>query len=251
MGSLFSCPHSLAYFCLLFITTSLFAAEKYDNPTPWSYQRLQRPAIPATKDTAWPKDDIDRFILARLETENLRPIGDSSRATLIRRASFDLRGLPPSQTEIEAFVRDPSPDDAAFAKVVEAFLQSERFGERWARHWLDVVRYADSVGRGWNAPFLYAARYRDWVIDSLNADKPYNRFVAEQLAGDLLPGQPKENREDLLVATGFLALGSMDLNERDTEQFLLDRIDDQIDTTSRAPAAGWWGRRPEKCVDRH
>ena len=119
--------------------------------------------------------------MARLEAENLRPIGDASRATLIRRASFDLRGLPPSQTEVEAFLRDPSPDDAAFAKVVDTFLQSEHFGERWARHWLDVVRYADSVGRVWNAPFLYASRYRYWVIDSFNEDKPYNRFVAEQI----------------------------------------------------------------------
>jgi hypothetical protein len=119
--------------------------------------------------------------LAHLEAENLRPIGDASRATLIRRASFDLRGLPPSQTEVEAFLRDPSPDDAAFAKVVDTFLQSERFGERWARHWLDVVRYADSVGRVWNAPFLYASRYRYWVIGSFNEDKPYNRFVAEQI----------------------------------------------------------------------
>jgi hypothetical protein len=119
--------------------------------------------------------------LAHLEAENLRPIGDASRATLIRRASFDLRGLPPSQTEVEAFLRDPSPDDAAFAKVVDTFLQSERFGERWARNWLDVVRYADSVGRVWNAPFLYASRYRYWVIDSFNEDKPYNRFVAEQI----------------------------------------------------------------------
>ena len=110
--------------------------------------------------------------------------------------------------EIEAFLRDPSPDDAAFAKVIDSFLQSERFGERWARHWLDVVRYADSVGRVWNAPFLYAARYRDWVIDSFNADKPYNRFVAEQIAGDLLPA-PKgaEINRRGVIATGFLALG--------------------------------------------
>lgn len=206
----------------LLLGASAFAAEKYDNPTPWSYQRLQRPAIPTTKDTAWPKDDLDRFILAGLEKENLRPIGDASRATLIRRASFDLRGLPPSQTEIEAFLRDPAPDDIAFAKVVDAFLQSERFGERWARHWLDVVRYADSVGRVWNAPFLYAARYRDWVIDSLNEDKPYNRFVAEQIAGDLLPAKTVLQRRDQIVGTGMLALGSMNVQEGDYEQYILD-----------------------------
>lgn len=230
----------LGYLCALLISalfpfgSSLSAAEKYDNPTPWSYQRLQRPAIPVTKDTAWPKDDIDRFILARLEKENLRPIGDAPRRVLIRRASFDLRGLPPSQSEVDAFLRDPAPDDAAFAKVVDAFLQSERFGERWARHWLDIVHYADSVGRVWNAPFLYAARYRDWVIDSFNADKPYNRFVAEQIAGDLLPAKTVLQRRDQIVGTGMLALGSMNLQEGDYEQFILDQVDDQIDVVSRA-----------------
>jgi len=212
----------------------LSAAEKYENPTPWSYQKLQRPAIPVTKDTAWPKDDLDRFILARLEKENLPPIGDAPRRVLIRRASFDLRGLPPSQNEVDAFVRDPAPDDIAFAKVVDAFLQSERFGERWARHWLDVVRYADSVGRVWNAPFLYAARYRDWVIDSFNTDKPYNRFVAEQIAGDLLPAKTVLQRRDQIVGTGMLALGSMNVQEGDYEQYILDQVDDQIDVVSRA-----------------
>lgn len=228
------CAVPISAVVLLLACFSLQAAEKYDNPTPWSYKRLQRPAIPTTKDTAWPKDDLDRFILARLEKENLRPIGDASRATLIRRASFDLRGLPPSQTEIEAFLRDPSSDDIAFAKVVDAFLQSERFGERWARHWLDVVRYADSVGRVWNAPFLYAARYRDWVIDSLNEDKPYNRFVAEQIAGDLLPAKTVLQRRDQIVGTGMLALGSMNVQEGDYEQYLLDQVDDQIDVVGRA-----------------
>lgn len=210
------------------------AAEKYDNPTPWSYQRILRHPIPAVKDTAWPKDDIDRFILARLEKENLHPIGDASRATLIRRASFDLLGLPPTQEEVERFVRDAAPDDLAFAKVVDAFLQSERFGERWARHWLDVVRYADSVGRVWNAPFLYAARYRDWVIDSLNEDKSYNRFLAEQIAGDLLPATTVLQRRDQIVGTGMLALGSMNVQEGSWEQHLLDQVDDQIDVVSRA-----------------
>ncbi|MBE7497371.1 MAG: DUF1549 domain-containing protein [Verrucomicrobiaceae bacterium] len=228
------CALQISAVVLLLACFSLQAAEKYDNPTPWSYQRLQRPAIPTTKDTAWPKDELDRFILARLEKENLRPIGDASRATLIRRASFDLRGLPPSQTEVEAFLRDPAPDDAAFAKVVDAFLQSERFGERWARHWLDVVRYADSVGRVWNAPFLYAARYRDWVIESLNEDKPYNRFVAEQIAGDLLPAKTVLQRRDQIVGTGMLALGSMNVQEGDYEQYILDQVDDQIDVVGRA-----------------
>jgi uncharacterized protein DUF1549/uncharacterized protein DUF1553 len=219
---------------LLLCGTLTFSSEKYENPTPWSYQRILRPAIPAVKDTAWAKDDVDRFILARLEKDNLHPIGDASRLTLIRRASFDLRGLPPTQEEVERFVRDSAPDDLAFAKVVDAFLQSERFGERWARHWLDVVRYADSVGRVWNAPFTYAWRYRDWVIDSLNADKPYNRFVAEQIAGDLLSATTVLQKRDQIVGTGMLALGSVNLQEGDYEQFVLDQVDDQIDVVSRA-----------------
>ncbi len=228
------------HLCVLLISgviicaSPLPAAENYENPTPWSYQRILRPSVPAVKDTAWSKDDIDRFILARLEKDNLHPIGDAPRLTLIRRASFDLRGLPPSQEEIDRFVHDAASDDLAFAKVIDAFLQSERFGERWARHWLDVVRYADSVGRVWNAPFLYAARYRDWVIDSLNADKPYTRFVAEQLAGDLLPATTVLQKRDQIVGTGMLALGSMNLQEGNYEQHLLDQVDDQIDVVSRA-----------------
>jgi hypothetical protein len=223
----------IAWVTVLVIATGAWAEEE-PNPTPWSYQRLQRPAVPQVRDATWPRDDLDRFILARLEQENLRPIQDAARVVLIRRASFDLRGLPPSREEVERFVRDPAGDDEAFAKVVDEFLRSPRFGERWARHWLDVVRYADSVGRVWNAPFLYAWRYRDWVIDSLNADKPYNRFVAEQIAGDLLPAATIQQRRDQIVGTGMLALGSTNLQEGSYEQFLLDQVDDQIDVTSRA-----------------
>ncbi|MCB1224203.1 MAG: DUF1549 domain-containing protein [Verrucomicrobiales bacterium] len=204
------------------------------DEVPWSYHALKRPALPSTLDTAWPRDDLDRFILARLEQDGLKPIRDAPRRVLIRRAAFDLLGLPPTRSEVEAFLRDPSSDDEAFAKVIDAYLQSERFGERWARHWLDVVRYADSVGRVWNAPFTYAWRYRDWVIDSLNADKPYHRFMAEQIAGDLLPAQNVLQRRDQIVGTGMLALGSVNLQEGSYEQFVLDQVDDQIDVVSRA-----------------
>ncbi|TDU70827.1 uncharacterized protein DUF1549 [Prosthecobacter fusiformis] len=220
-------------FGLILATVPLSAAE-YENPVPWSYKPIQRPPIPEIKESTWPRDDLDRFILARLEKESLHPIGDAPRATWIRRASFDLRGLPPSHEEVEAFVGDPAGDDLAYAKVVDAFLQSERFGERWARHWLDVVRYADSVGRVWNAPFLYAFRYRDWVIDSFNNDKPYNRFIAEQLAGDLLPAKTVAQRREQITGTGMLALGSLSLQEGSYEQFVLDQVDDQMDVSSRA-----------------
>ncbi len=181
----------------------------------------------------WVKDGVDVFVLARLEAKRLWPNGDADRGTLLRRATFDLTGLPPAIEEIEAFKRDPSPDDAALAKVLDRLLASPRFGERWARHWLDVVRYADSVGRTMNATFPYAFRYRDWVIDALNRDLPYDRFVAAQVAGDLLPARTPEERRDLLLGTGFLTLGSMDLTDRG-EQFTMDRLDDQIDVTTRA-----------------
>ena len=168
---------------------------------------MQKPAVPAVKNTAWLKDGLDVFILAKLEAAGIAPNPDADRATLLRRATFDLTGLPPTPEELAAFLRDPAPDDAAFAKVVDRLLASPRFGERWGRHWLDVVRYADSVGRTWNSPFLYAWRYRDWVIDSFNEDKPFALFAAEQIAGDLLPARTVAEKRSRLTGTGLLALG--------------------------------------------
>ena len=118
--------------------------------------------------------------------------------------------------------------------MVDRYLASPRFGERWGRHWLDIVRYADSVGRNWNAPFTYAWRYRDYVIDSFNSGKPYDQFLIEQLAGDLLPGNHVETRRNQYTATGFLALGAMDIIEPEGESLMMDRVDEQIDVTSRA-----------------
>ena len=200
----------------------------------WSFASVRKPAVPAVKNAAWPKDGLDTFILAKLEAAGVAPSPDADRATLLRRATFDLTGLPPTPEELAAFVRDAASDDVAFAKVVDRLLASPRFGERWARHWLDVVRYADSVGRTWNSPFLYAWRYRDWVIDSLNADKPFDVFAREQIAGDLLPAPTVAERRARLTATGLLALGALPLQESLSEQFALDRVDDQIDVTSRA-----------------
>jgi Protein of unknown function (DUF1553)/Protein of unknown function (DUF1549) len=148
--------------------------------------------------------------------------------------TLDLTGLPPTVNEVGAFVRDPSSDDEALAKVVDRLLKSPAFGERWGRHWLDVARYADSVGKTRNIPFPHAWRYRNYVIDAFNTDKPYDEFVAEQIAGDLLKSKNSKDRESKLIATGLLALGSMDLNERDSDQFQLDRIDDQMDSIGRA-----------------
>ena len=204
------------------------------NSEHWSFQPIQAPAFPAIRNTNWPRDDLDRFVLARIESQQRTPPADADRETLLRRVSYDLTGLPPTVAEIQQFVSDPASLDEAFARVVDRKLQSPRFGERWGRHWLDVVRYADSVGRNWNAPFTYAWRYRDYVIDSINQDKPFDKFIIEQLAGDLLPAADVNRRREQLTATGFLALGAMDIIEPEGESLMMDRIDEQIDVTSRA-----------------
>ncbi|MCB1063506.1 MAG: DUF1553 domain-containing protein [Verrucomicrobiae bacterium] len=204
-----------------------------DSEIPWSFQPLKRPAVDPSQYQAWALDDLDRFIAARLEAEGLRPNESADRPTLIRRAAFDLTGLPPTLEELDRFLSDPAPDEIAFAKVVDGYLASEHFGERWARHWLDVARYADSVGRTWNAPFPYAWRYRDWVINAFNSDKRYHRFIAEQIAGDLLPADTVAQRREQVIATGFLTLGSLSINMGTSEPFVLDQVDDQIDVTTR------------------
>lgn len=200
----------------------------------WSFQPISSPKIPHVQHDEWCRDDLDRFVLAKLEDAGLESNPDADRYTLLRRVSFDLTGLPPSVEDIQRFVSDPAPLDDALADVIDRYLNSPRFGERWGRHWLDVVRYADSVGRNWNAPFTYAWRYRDYVIDSLNQDKPFDRFISEQLAGDLLPTDDLQAWREQLVATGFLALGAMDIIEPEGESLMMDRVDEQIDVTTRA-----------------
>ncbi len=203
----------------------------------WAFQPVSDPAPPVVRDRSWPRDELDHFVLAKLESAGLGPVGDADRYRLLRRVTLDLTGLPPSPQEVKAFVEDPATDDEALAKVVDRLLALPAFGERWGRHWLDVARYADSVGKTRNVPFPYAWRYRNQVIDAINADQPYDAFLMEQIAGDLLPASNPADREAKLVSTGWLALGSMDLNERDREQFFLDRIDDQMDTLGRATMA--------------
>jgi len=200
----------------------------------WSFQPITKPALPTVTNTGWTRDDLDRFILLKLESAKLNPAPDADRFALVRRVSLDLTGLPPSVDEVGEFVRDPASDDEALGKVVDRLLRSSAFGERWGRHWLDIARYADSVGKTRNVPFPYAWRYRNYVIDAFNKDKPYDQFIAEQVAGDLMPAKNDNDREEKLVATGLLALGSMDLNERDRDQFQLDRVDDQMDTLGRS-----------------
>ena len=183
------------------------------------------------KRADWPRGDIDRFLLAALEARGLAPVADADRPRLLRRVTFDLIGLPPTPEEVDAFLADNSPD--AFAKVVDRLLASPRFGERWGRHWLDVARFAESSGKT-NFTYPQAWRYRDWVIASFNADKPYDQFVREQIAGDLLPAEDDRERADQLIATGFLALGSKAHDAENRGQFVLDVVDEQIEATTRA-----------------
>ncbi|MEZ5351170.1 MAG: PSD1 and planctomycete cytochrome C domain-containing protein [Bryobacteraceae bacterium] len=200
----------------------------------WAFQApvAPKPPRPGAKQRAWVRGDIDRFIAAGYAAEGLTPVADADRRTLIRRVSLDLTGLPPTPAEVDAFVSDKK--KGAFERVVDRLLASEAYGERWGRHWLDVARYAETNGRTRNYPFPVAWRYRDYVIDSFNADKPYDRFVTEQLAGDLLPAKGTGERNTNLIATGFLALGAHDLNEQDRRQNEMDRIDEQINVTTKA-----------------
>ena len=198
----------------------------------WAYKVPVMAAAPLVADRAWARTDLDRFILAGLEAKGLKPVPDADRRNLIRRVSFDLVGLPPTPEELDVFFRDPSPE--AFAKVVDRLLASPQFGERWGRHWLDVARYAESTGKERNFTFPEAWRYRDYVIAAFNADKPYDQFIREQIAGDLLPAKDPAERNEHLIATGFLALGPKGLNEKNRVQFQMDLVDEQIDVTSRA-----------------
>jgi len=211
----------------------------------WAFQPVKKPVVPAVKDAAWPRGDVDRFILSALEARAIKPARDADPHTLIRRTHFDLIGLPPTPGEVDVFVREweserargSSATPAAYMRLVDRLLASPRFGERWGRHWLDVVRFAESTGMTRNYPYPFAWRYRDYVIDAFNSDKPYDRFVMEQIAGDLLPAPPGETqaaKEQRLVATGFLALGPKDLNERNALQYTMDTVDEQIDVLSRS-----------------
>ncbi len=207
---------------------------EYDElkKTHWSWQPLKEVAPPQVANEAFVINGIDRFILAKLNEAGLQPVQDADKLSLIRRVTFDLTGLPPTPEEITKFVEDNQPN--AFEKVVDRLLKSPAFGERWGRHWLDVARYGESSGSARNIPFPHAWRYRDYVIESFTSDKPYNHFIREQIAGDLLPANSPAEKADQLVATGFLAIGVKDVNQRFKVRFTMDNIDEQIDTVSRS-----------------
>ncbi|MBX7208345.1 MAG: PSD1 and planctomycete cytochrome C domain-containing protein [Verrucomicrobiaceae bacterium] len=203
----------------------------------WAYQPITKPSVPQPKDQSWAQTEIDRFILAKLEETSLRPVADADAGTLLRRVCFDLTGLPPSPDTIERFTNksDRSHEfPLSYEAIVDDLLASPEFGRRWARHWLDVARYAETSGRDVNVVFPEAWRYRDYVIEAFQEDKPFDQLIREQIAGDLLPDRSDEERAKNLTATGFLALGPKSLNETNPRQFAVDLADEQIDATSQA-----------------
>ncbi|MDA0204686.1 MAG: PSD1 and planctomycete cytochrome C domain-containing protein [Acidobacteria bacterium] len=198
----------------------------------WSFRPIGRFDPPEIKTASWANTAIDRFVAARLESKGIEPNPQADKLILLRRAKFDLHGLPPTIAEIEEFVGDGR--DGAFARLVDRLLASPEYGERWGRHWLDVARYADSTGVDEDHPYAHAWRYRDYVVTAFNDDLPYDQFVREQLAGDLLPADtPGEINTRGIVATGFLGLGPKALAQRDSIQKRYDVVDEQIDTTAK------------------
>ncbi|HRH95263.1 MAG TPA: DUF1553 domain-containing protein [Prosthecobacter sp.] len=191
----------------------------------WSFQPPKVIAPPVVKNAAWPANDIDRFILAKLEANQLEPAPDADSRTLLRRLSFDLTGLPPSATNLTP---------QSYEKLVDSLLESPAFAERFASHWLDITRFAESSGGGRSLPFKDAWRFRDYVFESIRDDAPVDRMICEQIAGDLMPHQNAVQRRRQLTATGFLALGPTNYEEQDKGMLRMDIVDEQLDTMGRA-----------------
>ncbi|MGH9755321.1 MAG: DUF1549 domain-containing protein [Blastocatellia bacterium] len=195
----------------------------------WSFIKPVRPALPKVKYRRWIRNEIDAFVLSKLEQNGLRPNRAASPRELLRRVYFDLIGLPPSPEETAEFLKNPS--EAAYAKVVERLLASPHYGERWGRHWLDLARYADSGGYEFDYDRPHAWRYRDYVIKSFNEDKPYNRFIVEQLAADQLDDGVVKANPGALIPTGFIRSGPT-VDNADNEETRMDELDDMVTTTS-------------------
>jgi hypothetical protein len=209
---------------------SLEAGRKF-----WSYAPVQRPAVPRVAKTDWPRSDIDRFALAAMERAGLEPAPDASLPVLARRLHFDLTGLPPTPEQLESFLKAGAVDrQSALVSLVDTLLASPHFGEAWGSHWLDITRFAESSGGGRTLLFKDAWRFRDYVLESLNADVPLKQIIREHIAGDLLKSNSPAERRRQLAATAFLALGPTNYEEQDKQQLRFDIIDEQIDTLGRA-----------------
>ena len=191
----------------------------------WAYLPVSRPAVPVVRDTAWVRNPIDAFVLAKLEKERWKPAPEVEARTLLRRVYLDLTGMPPTLAEQDAFL---ALSPAAYDKLIQALLSRPSYGERWGRHWLDLVRYAETNGYERDAARPFVWRYRDYVIQSFNDDKPFDRFILEQLAGDELP----DSSADTLIATGYYRLGPWDDEPADPLEDRYDQLDDIINTTS-------------------
>ena len=213
------------------------AADPQTNDSLWAFQPISQPIVPRVKNSRWARDSLDWFVLARLAQEKLKPADDATPTVLIRRMYIDLTGLPPTVDAVEAFRKEYANDRSkAVEKLVDQLLASPHFGERWGRHWLDLARFGESNGNdglGRNASFPHAWRYRDYVIEAFNRDTPYDRFLTEQIAGDLLPAKSEPERDRNLVATGFLAIGSKPAKAMN-QNFDMDVVADQINVVSTA-----------------
>ena len=192
----------------------------------WAYQPVRDVAPPSVQDKAWPLNEVDAFLLAKQESAGLKPGPAADAHNWLRRVTFDLTGLPPTEAEIAAFVADRSPQ--AHERVVDRLLGTKAYGERWARHWLDLVGYAEQIGTEGKVFAGHAWRYRDYLVESYRADKPFDRFIREQIAGDLMPASSPEKRREQLIATGFIVLGDVDINAIDKLKMELDFVDAQV-----------------------
>jgi hypothetical protein len=219
-------PRLIPWICL----AALAQAESPPPAEPlWSLHPFEMQTQPTVKNKAWPSSRVDYFILSRLEKENMTPNADAESLTLLRRAYFDLIGLPPPLEVLEGFTMDQ------FPAVVDALLASPEFGARWGRHWLDVARYAETSGNTRNMAYVLAWRYRNYVVRAFNRDTPFDEFIREQVAGDLLPpANDPARRDDQLLATGFLNVGTKSLGEQDKDLYDMNVADDQIDATCHA-----------------
>jgi hypothetical protein len=192
----------------------------------WAYQPVREFDPPIVREADWPRNAVDSFILAKLEAEGLRPVADADSYTWLRRVTFDLTGLPPTEAEITSFLNDKSPQ--AHGRVVDRLLNSKAYGERWARHWLDLVGYAEQIGTEGKVFAEHAWRYRDYLVEAFQNDKPFDRFIREQVAGDLLPAASQPERRENLIATGFMVLGDVDINAIDKLKMEYDFVDSQV-----------------------